>query len=1300
MYPTLRIRLFGAFSLIYNDVPLTAVNTPRLQSLLAYLVLHRAQRHRRSVLVGLFDPDAPESHARHALSHAIWQLRRSLPGLIESDRDSVGLSPHASLWVDALEFERLVALHLKEVAEVLSAPTASAASADLRQASQLYRGELLEGLYDDWLLVERERLRELHLQTLECLAQLEKSAGRYQSALEAALMLAQADPWRSSAQRQVMQLYFCLGRPEAALEQFEAYRQTLSAELGAEPEPETLALAHAIAGRTANATAHLPDAPYTGTSLLLDRAEAIPLVGRSCERAELLSHLEGIFTNVGSVVLVEGEAGIGKTRLLQEVSRDAEWRGAQVLWANVGQQDGTAYGLLLRALSDGLSPLRADQIARLVETIWLQVLRPLLPALATRLPTLSLPAPLNPAQEQARLAEAIVRLLAAWAQITPVVMILEDLHWAPPDTLEVLALVAHQIHPVGVLVIGSYRGDEAHARPSVWDKLQVLDRNGGMRARLALARLDAEATSELIRRALGWGKPAPLFENRLYAETAGNPLFVLETLHALYDKGLLRRDERGEWSTAFDESTRNYEELPLSPVVEQVITLRVAQLSRDPRAVLNAAAVLGNHFDFVLLDALGELETPALLAAIGVLARRGLLLESPQDYYFSHDKVREIVYAGLAPDERIHLHLRAAQAMQAQHPNWNAVLAHHWTQAQVWDRAIDCRQRAAAEASVQHAYGSAVEHLSAALVLADAASLAPSARFDLLAAREAALDVLSDRDAQASDLAAMAQLAWDDAPRQMRVQQRRAALLSYLSQFDEAQSAAREALALAEQLNNTAGQVTALIALGTALNRHGQMAHALPFLRQAVAVCSARAEPQLEAQAHHALGDALGGIKEYPTAYAEIQTALACYERLNDLVGQVDALGLLAIMQMEHGDLSLASENYCRVIEICRAIGYRYGEARNLFNYGNVFYFQNQISEALRYYDEAIAAFHAMGNPRGEANVHANLASIHQEILGDDVAATVHAESALAYFRQANDPIGTAQCLGILGKAAQRRHDGEMASSLLEESVSIALEAGERWIAAQVMGGLVDVLLDQRRPESALERLDTANAICQELGFKDLAISLQASRGLALLMLGQPEAALTATAEALVHLSQGVENAYRIPFAHYQVLTTLGCADEARAALEQAHQLLMQLLNGLSPEQQTMSVECVPEHRAILAAWQAAQPRRVTMRLARTGTPAGRPLREDEQVEVTWTLATPEDEASGNHTARRHYRLLRLLREAEEQSAAPTVNDLADALDVSYVTIRRDLVALRRSGQSAPTRGGRPKGERQSKRKK
>jgi DNA-binding SARP family transcriptional activator len=470
----LRVRLLGEFSLVYDDQPVTTVNTARLQSLLAYLILHHTRHLHRSVLAALIAPDAPESRARHALSQAIWQLRCRLPDLIESDYDLVGLSPDIALWVDVVEFERLAMPHIQETA---GAGAPEAARADLRQAVQLYRGDLLEGLYDDWLLVERERLHEVYLQALESLARLEQAAGRYPAALEAAPLLSLSDPLRGSARRLVMQLYFCLGRPEAALHQFETYCQVLSAELGVEPEPETMVLAQAIATRTPDAAAHLPNA-LASASFLLERADAIPLVGRGRERAELLTHLEGLLAGTGGVVLVEGEAGIGKTRLLQELRRDAEWRGAQVLWAQAEERAGPACGPLLRALADGLTPLRAEQVARLVEAPWLQVLCPLLPTLAAHRPALPPPAPLDPAREQVRLAEAVARLLAAWAQVTPLVVILEDLHQASPDTLDVLALIAPQIRPAGVLIVGSYRGDEVRAQPEVWQRLQALDRSG------------------------------------------------------------------------------------------------------------------------------------------------------------------------------------------------------------------------------------------------------------------------------------------------------------------------------------------------------------------------------------------------------------------------------------------------------------------------------------------------------------------------------------------------------------------------------------------------------------------------------------------------------------------------------------------------------------------------------------------------------------------------------------------------------------------------------------------------------
>ncbi|CAG0935032.1 hypothetical protein TFLX_03856 [Thermoflexales bacterium] len=1281
----LRIHLLGEFRLIRGDTPLTIPSTPRLQSFLAYLILRHPQRQRRTTLAGLLDPNVPEARARHTLSQAVWQLRRSLPGVIRSDREWISLAPGTALWVDALEFERLVRPHLKENTAVSDG---SVARADLQRACQLYCGDLLEGLYDEWLLVDRERWHEMYLEALARLVQLKKLAGHYAEALELATTLAHSDPLREASHREVMRLYCLLDRPTEALRQFATCREILKAELSVEPETETLALARDLATRTGNALGHVPAAVLSQVPLFLNQTSAIPLVGRNQERAELLSLVEGIFNGIGGLVLVEGEAGIGKTRLLQEVSSDARWRGAQVLWAAEEEQAVAAYGLILRAVSLELTSLRADQIARLIEPVWLQALCPLLPVLAARLPELAKPTPLDPAQELIRLREAIGCMLEAWARIKPIVLILEDLHWTSLDTFDMLTQLARQLSSVGVLIIGSYRTDEARAQLPVSRKVQALACEA--HGRLTLARLDTTASSELIRRSLGMGRPAPLFENRLSTETGGNPLFILETLRALYEAGLLQRNTDGEWSTSFDTTTADYNELPLSPALDRVIGLRLARLSHDERVILNVAAVLGTHFDFALLDEVAEFDTTTVLKALGELGQRGLLVETAHNYEFNHARIREIVYADLAPAERAGWHRCVAQALEWQQPDRLAALAEHWTRGQVWDKAIRYHQLAATEATAHHAYATASEHLSAALALVQQASLEPAAHFDLLTAHESAVEVLGAREQQANDLDAMLRLAGADESRLIRVQQRYARLLTTLSRFDEAEAAARQALTLAEQRQDTPNQIMALLALGENLNRSGRAIEAMPSVRQAVALCTDKQlDPRLTAQAHHALGDALLGQCEYATAQAEIQIALDYYTRINDLLGQAEELSLLAIIQMEQGQADDAAATYRRAIDLCRTIGFRYGESRNLLNYGNVFNLANRVAEAFDCYQQASLIASAIGHERGTAYVQANIASLALNALGNEELARHSAESALAFFRSVDNPASIAQCLTILGCIAQNRGDWTAAAPLFEEALKQVLNSGYRWMAVELLLSSANFLSEQGQPDQALEHLAMATAFCEELNAKDWVASVLASRGQAYLALGQLELALSATNDAMVHLTPTVERAYRIPYIHYQVLKAVGQQEPACAALEQAHQLLLRFFEQLTSEQRVQSAKGVPLHRAILTAWEAEQPQGMKVRLPCGNAPTGRPLRDEEFVEVKWTIMAPEEEAIEDKGARRQYRLLRLLTEAEEQAAAPTVDDLAKALGVSRATIKRDLAALRRAGKTAGTRGRR-----------
>jgi len=1255
---------------------------------LAYLLIYRHQPHTRDFLVGLFWPDLPDARARRRLSQTLWQIRQALTAVpspepyLLSDANTVQFNTRAPYWLDVEAFEQ-------GVQAAVDHPDVQSLEA-LRMAVELYRGDFLAGFYDEWIVVERERLRELFLTSLHRLVRLYKARGDFEQALGYARQLTLHDPLREEAHREVMRLCHRLGCIDEALRQYELCRTVLQEELGVEPTPATTALYREIAAhaRTPDVS-HLPHTAHLAPSPLLEGPGPVPLVGRERERAILVAHVERAIEGRGGLVLLEGEAGIGKTRLLQEVTQDAAWREVQVLWGH-GRElaEMPPYGVLREALEAGLSPLRAEQLARRVEGVWLREVSLILPQLAEWLPQLPPHVSLKPQEEPQRLLEALTHTVPALGHIAPHLLILDDLQWADVATLEALIRLAPRLRESRVLIIGSYRGEEAREQAGVWSALRTLDRVSG-HERLRLEPLTTAEVSELVRRGLGLTHAVPRFEARLYQEVGGNPLFVLETLRALHEQGLLYRDEQGNWSTPWDAHTVDYAELPLSPKLHRVIADRLARLSPTARDVLNTAAVLGSEFGFSLLAQAAGVKSAALLGIIGELLRKGLLVETEAGYRFSHDKVRQVAYRELKVEERRRLHGRVAGVLETYRPEDVETLAFHFERAQVWGKALAYHREAGRRAVAVHAYAIARAHYERAVELADAADLPPQQRFELLAAREEALDILGEREAQAADLAAMERLADGDPRRLAEVRRRQIWLLAHLGRFDEAEAVAQEALALAGRLGDAEGRAAALVALGTALNWRWDPMRAIPHLEEAVAIYRQRSDPQREAEARLQLGNALSGVGRYDAAQAEEETALRLYEQLGDKRGQAEALSLLGIVHMEQGETDAAYTCYRRGLELCRAIGYRLGEARNLSNLGNLCFVEGRIRQALDYYEQAIHLFEAIGVRRGKAQTQINRASVCCTVLGDWEAAAADVDAATAYFRAVGDLGGEGQCFEVRAAIALERGLLEEARRWLQASLEAIRAANSPWLEAQVHHLQAVLALREGKPETALRLLDETERVCRELGMQDLAVSLLALRGKALLDLGEPQAALAATTEAMAQLRPGVAKAYLVPFWHYQVLAALGQQEEARAALEQAHRTLMRFLEGFSPEQQRRSIQRVQEHRQIVTAREAAQPGRVTFRLPRADAPTGRPLRDDEWVEVAWTVEAPEDATISRKTARRQHRLLRLLREAAEQGAAPTVDHLAQALGVSRATIKRDLAALRRAGHEVHTRGSR-----------
>ncbi|HNS50799.1 MAG TPA: AAA family ATPase [Anaerolineae bacterium] len=1299
----LRVRLFGGLEVRWGDVALPTISGTEARSLFAYLLTYRDRPHTRNLLAGTFWPELPDAAARQRLRQGLWQIRRALsphPVLL-AEGDTVQVNPALPIWLDVERFGELTGRAAGRRGDQPGAPTGRPAELEgLAEAVALYRGDFLAGYYDDWVIAEQERLREVLLGALERLVAGHKGRGDYQTALTHARRLASADPWREEAHREVMRLCHVLGRDAEALKQYEVCRRVLADGLGIEPLPETDGLAAEISERAGlQEPPWAPVAAHRGRAPLLDRPDRLPLVGREAELAELLSRVEAAAGAAGGLVLVYGEAGVGKTRLLRELERNARWRGMQVAWGRCADLSGSpAYGPLLEVLRTGLPLLGGATI----EPLWRTELARLLPELASGT---SAP-PLDPEQERHRLLEAIARGFLALAHATPRLILLEDAHWMDADSLSAIRYLLPRLESVPELFVITARGEELTAAQA--SALAALERTRLPR-RLELRRLNLAESGELVRLALGLERPAPRFAARLFAETEGNPFFLTETLRELVDVGLLSRDGRGEWSTPWDESTQDYAEMPLPDSVLQSIKSRLERLPAPQREALDLAAVIGRGVPFDLWHQSSDRTATELLSLGDELRARALLLSAGPgmaggaDYFFAHDLIRRVTYEQLAGPRRRLYHRRVAEALTlaAAGSRTSAspgTLAYHWTAAQVWDKAAACHQEAGDRARAVYANADAVAHYTQAL---EALARLPAPvdlrrSFDLRLAREQVFGLQGARQAQIEELAALAELAeaLGDDQRRAGVALRRARLAELTSDFPPAIAAARLAVRLAQTAGDVTVETESLLEWGWALLLQGEHAASGAQFGQALDLARRAGLLRQEADALHGLGTVCLTTAHYADAEAYFlqvltlcrqvdirpreastlanlgyiatargdhaaskaygQRALRIHQEIGDQRGAAIVLQNLSDELLAEGDFGAARSYLEQALAIQRAIQAQENVGVSLRSLGTLFDQLGDYSRAGDYYRQALDLFGELGIPyyRGQALAYLSLLSHH---LGDDRAAREESLAGLAVAREIGDRLGQGWLLDSLGHALAGLGDLDEAAGAYRQALALRQQLDEAHLAAESLAGLARVALLQADLSAAAEWVEEI-------------LHIDKTRGLG-----------------------GANEPFQIWLTCYRVLEA-GGDTRADEVLVTAHERLQQQGSTIHDEALKRSfLENVAAHREIVAAYCARQSARAgtpqAVRLPRNGSPLRRPLGDDAYVAVAWTPDAPEDAGLPSAGDRRRQRLLRLLRQAAEQGAAPTVDDLAQALKAGAATVKRDLAALRRQGHQVRTRG-------------
>ncbi|HEY66524.1 MAG TPA: AAA family ATPase [Caldilineae bacterium] len=779
--PHLSIHLLGAFHVTLDGELVTRFKYDHVRALLAYLATETDRPHRREKLAGFLWPEQSHSQALNNLRYALYHLRQAIhdhqatPPFLLITRETLQFNAASDHWLDIRAFEQLLAKCASTNQRVDELTIH-----DLQSAIALYQGRFMEGFslkesapFDEWLLFKQEYLDRLAASALHRLIHIHMARGEYEDAEPYARQLLALVPWDEEVHRRLMYLLAASGRRNAALSQYQTCRDLLAEELGVDPADETIALYERIRDGLLSGRAEEPRRrEATSTSTSVHPSTRVRVVARARELAQLDGFLDLALAGQGRVAFVTGDAGSGKTVLIGEFARRAMATHPDLIVAS-GQCNAHAgigdpylpFREILQMLTGDIEARRASgaitpEHARRLWAVFPDAVQTLInegPHLIGRiLPGEALAlraeafAPRNAAwraqlegltqrQEaeadlmdpsQTDLFEQVTRVLQVLARQYPLILVLDDLQWADGGTLGLLFHLGRRLAGHRILIVTAYRpvdpalGREEgrHSLVPIRNELQrefgdvQVDLNQADGRQFVEAFLDTEPNR------LGTG-----FRETLHEHTAGNPLFTIELLQGLQDRGDLVQDEAGCWVQA---PTLDWDELPAR--VEAVIAERIGRLPADWRQMLAIASVEGETFTAeVVARVQGVDEGEVIRRLSGPLSKQLHLVTAHRVrriadrrlscYRFRHILFQHYLYRGLDEVERARLHEAVGTELEAlygqQAAEVSGQLARHFEAAGMLSKAVDYLLQAGNRAVRLSAYEEAIALFTRGLAL-------------------------------------------------------------------------------------------------------------------------------------------------------------------------------------------------------------------------------------------------------------------------------------------------------------------------------------------------------------------------------------------------------------------------------------------------------------------------------------------------------------------------------------------------------------------------------------------------------
>lgn len=917
-----------------------AMDTRKAVAMLAYLALS-GERQSRDNLAALLWSEFDDARAKAALRRTLSTLKTAVGAeCLFISREAIGLE-RDHVWCDVAHFQLAVQ------------------NGDWETAVSLYRDDFMTGFslrdsipFDDWQVMQAETLRREMSQTLEMLCQQQQGARQLTEAITTAHQWLTFDPLREEAHRFLMNLYAHSGQRNNALNQYRACVRILDEELGVAPLPPTVELYEAIRNNEISA---MPASSSAKRSHEKEAAPAFPVprsgapfVGRQDE----LVQMEQLYQQVspdGRLLIIEGEAGIGKTMLAETFLTHCQAQAVTTFSVRCYEgENNLAYAPVIQSLQEGLRlPDAAERLTAVPAHLLAEASR-LLPEISAWQKT-AVPLPdLDSPGAQNRFYEGVGHVLQALLHGTqPGILFWDDVHWLDSASLELLLFLLRRWQKRPYLICLSWRSEAIAANHPLVHLSADLHR-ATVCAHVPLARFSPAEVQTLLTHIMPTF--APTLPNRLFHETEGLPFFVVEYLNALQQLGL-SVDGQESW------------EIPRT--VRDLLITRLSQIDDTERQLLQTAATIGHTFDYDLLHLTSGRSAEETVSALDSLVARGLLMEytapstsSVQAVYdFTHAKLRQLAYAEMGLARRRLLHRRIAEALcqsgrrAKQTTAVTAEIATHYRQAGLDAEAVTYFVQAGDQARALFAHQEAIYYYQSALALgADDAWQLHESCGDMHVRLGAYPTALTSYETAAS-------LAPTDKLGQLEHK------LGQVYMRQGAWSQAEAQLHLArEQMTQERDLAQLYIDWSYVAFNLKEMAQAEQYAKQGQQFANT---PHVQAQCHNILGILARHNHAFAQAITHFEQAVTLAQTHDLPDTQIAALNNLALAETAVNNTTAAQDHLQTALALCQTYGDRHREAALHNNLADLYHQIGDEKRAMAELKTAVAIYAEIGGQPG-----------------------------------------------------------------------------------------------------------------------------------------------------------------------------------------------------------------------------------------------------------------------------------------------------------------------------------------------